>query len=204
MLIAKVESGVVVDVRDYQDMFPNTSFTESGPNDAFMQEHGCVHVFLTKPHDPATQKLTNVDWYVDNGVAFNVVVENKTQADISAELESLKTAKRNLINTWRLQANRGSFTHMGKQFACDELSRSDIDGVTSQVTLTGSLPVNWPGAWKAIDNTYLPIANVDDWKAFVGAMVQEGTANFIKSQTLKSQLEAATTKEEIESIVWQT
>lgn len=118
------------------------------------------------------------------------------------DLASAKASKNNEINTWRLIANRSTFSHGGKTFACDELSRSDIDGVTSFVTLAGSLPPGWPGGWKAVDNTYLSITSVAEWTAFVASMVAAGNANFAKSQALKSQLASANTQAEIDAIVW--
>jgi len=125
-----------------------------------------------------------------------------TYAPPAFDIAAARLAKNTEINAARLKANRASFTHAGKAFACDELSRSDIDGITSFVTLAGSLPPGWPGGWKAIDNTYHPISTVGEWAAFVGSMVAAGNANFAKSQALKAQLAAATTAEQINAIAW--
>lgn len=134
------------------------------------------------------------------------VVQPGTSGSISPPapptLEQLKAAKNTQINAARLTANRGTFAHGGKTFACDELSRSDIDGVTSFVTLSGSLPPGWPGGWKAVDNTYLAISTVDEWRQFVASMVAAGNANFAHAQALKAQLAAATTAEEVAAITW--
>lgn len=86
--------------------------------------------------------------------------------------------------------------------SCDQLSRSDIDGVNGYVALNGALPPSWPGAWKAVDNTLLTISDVAGWGAFYGSMVATGSANFAHSQTLKAALAAATTAAEIAAIVW--
>lgn len=118
------------------------------------------------------------------------------------DLAAAKAEKNAQINAWRLQANRGTFNHGGKLFACDELSRGDIDGITSFVTLAGALPPGWPGAWKAVDNSFFPIATVPEWAAFVASMVAAGNAHFAKAQTLKAQLSAATTQAQIDAIVW--
>lgn len=117
-------------------------------------------------------------------------------------LEDLKAAKNAEINTARLVANRGTFTHAGKVFACDELSRSDIDGANGMIANLGAMPPGWPGGWKAVDNTVLPIATVADWKAFYGSMFASGNANFIHSQDLKTALAAATTAAQVAAIVW--
>lgn len=121
---------------------------------------------------------------------------------IEQELAPLREAKNAEINAARLAANRHAFTHGGKSFACDELSRSDIDGTNGFVALYGVLPPGWVGGWKAIDNTYLPIATVDEWKAFYAAMFAAGSENFAHAQALKNLLAAATTAEEISAITW--
>lgn len=118
------------------------------------------------------------------------------------DLVALKAAKNAEINAARLAANFSTFPYAGKAIACDQLSRSDIDGTNGFVSLYGSLPPGWPGGWKAVDNTYVPISSVADWKAFYSSMFAAGNANFAKAQALKDQLEAATTPEEVQSINW--
>lgn len=120
-------------------------------------------------------------------------VRNLTEARLHQEAQ---------INAWRLQANRTSFTFAGKEIACDELSRSDIDGTLGKILLTGAFPAGWPGGWKAIDNTYVTITDLETWTAFFSAMVDQGSANFAYSQLLKADVAAATTTEEVEAIVW--
>ena len=117
-------------------------------------------------------------------------------------LAELKAAKNAEINTARLVANRGTFTHAGKAFACDELSRSDIDGANGMIANLGAMPPGWPGGWKAVDNTYLPITTVAEWKAFYASMFAAGTGNFAHAQALKDALAAATTPEQVAAIVW--
>lgn len=116
--------------------------------------------------------------------------------------DELKAAKNAEINAARAVANTSTFAHGGKAFSCDQLSRSDIDGVNGYVAIYGALPPGFPGAWKAVDNTYLPIADVEAWKVFYTAMVAQGAANFAHAQELKAQLAAATTPEAVAAIVW--
>lgn len=125
-----------------------------------------------------------------------------TPAKPATTLAELKATKNTEINMWRLKANRSTFTHAGKVFACDELSRSDIDGANGMIANLGAMPPGWPGGWKAVDNTVLPIATVADWKAFYGSMFASGNANFIHSQDLKTALAAATTAAQVAAIVW--
>ena len=118
------------------------------------------------------------------------------------DLAPLKAAKNEEINAARLAANFSTFQHAGKAIACDQLSRSDIDGTNGFVVLYGALPPGWPGGWKAADNTYVAIATVADWKAFYSSMFAAGNANFAKAQALKGLLAAADTAAEIAAIHW--
>lgn len=118
------------------------------------------------------------------------------------DLTALKATKNAEINAARLAANFSTFPHAGKAIACDQLSRSDIDGTNGFVSLYGALPPGWPGGWKAVDNTYVPISSVDGWKAFYSSMFEAGNANFAKAQALKTQLEAAATAAEVAAVVW--
>lgn len=117
-------------------------------------------------------------------------------------LASAKEAGKNRINAARLLANGAGFGYAGKTFSTDTLSRGDIDGINGYAGLYSALPPDWAGAWKAADNTYLAIPDLDAWKAFYSAMVATGSANFAKAQQLKAQLAAATTAEEVEAVVW--
>lgn len=129
--------------------------------------------------------------------------ETRTWVDLRT-FEQRKAAKNGQINAWRLAANRGTFTFGGHPISADELSRSDIDGVNGEVGNSGQLPADFPGAWKAADNSYVPILNVAAWKALYAAMVAQGMANFAISETLKAALSSATTDADLDAIVWPT
>lgn len=120
----------------------------------------------------------------------------------SRSLGDAKLSKGVYINRARALANQTSFTYLGKQVACDALSRSDIDGVNGEVSLTGQLPANWPGGWKCMDNTYVAIADVATWVQFYQAMTAQGTANFSKAQQLKAAVASSTTIVEVDAVVW--
>lgn len=133
-------------------------------------------------------------WAIADPVAYN--------AALNAEITALKIAKNNQINTWRAEANQTYFTHQGKRIACDQLSRSDIDAVAANISLTGAFPAGFPGAWKAIDNTYIMLPNIAAFKLMYESMTLQGTTNFGQSQSLKATLAAATTVEQINAIIW--
>lgn len=120
----------------------------------------------------------------------------------AVDLTAMKELKKSEINEARLAANFSTFPYSGKVFACDQLSRSDIDGTNGFVSLYGTLPPAWPGGWKAVDNTYISITTVQDWKDFYSSMFAQGNANFIHAQALKDKLQLATTAKEIQEITW--
>ena len=64
MLIAKIENGQVIDVADYQSMFPDTSFPSSGLNEQFMVENNCMYVNTYLDYNPTTQFLVPVTPYI--------------------------------------------------------------------------------------------------------------------------------------------
>ncbi len=113
-----------------------------------------------------------------------------------------REAKNAEINRWREQANE-TFEHGGKTFSADALSWKDISGAHGWIVATGAMPPGWPGAWKAVDNTFLAIGTVPEWLAFYGAAVATGSANFTHSQALKTYMnDPARTIAEVDAITW--
>ena len=146
---------------------------------------------------------TDLPAYADLIADVRAAIVPPTAQDIAAEFAAAKTAKNIQINQWRATANQTTFPHAGKLIACDALSRSDIDAVANSVSLTGAFPAGFPGAWKAVDNSYIMLPNVDAFKAMHASMTLQGTINFGRSQTLKADLAAATTLEQVNAITWE-
>lgn len=121
---------------------------------------------------------------------------------INGALATAKTSKNAEINAARLSANQSYFEFAGKQITADPLSRGDIDAVNGYVSLTGQMPPNWIGAWKTADNSWIPVADVATWTAFYSAMLNQGSVNFAKAQTLKAAVVAAQSIAEVEAITW--
>lgn len=88
------------------------------------------------------------------------------------------------------------------RFACDELSRSDIDAVAGSVAMNNAFPEGFPNAWKAVDNSYISLPDVASFKMMYAGMTTQGTLNFAHSQQLKATLASAQTEQEIEAIKW--
>jgi hypothetical protein len=75
-------------VSHYKQAFSNVSFPASGPTDEFLAERGAVKASLFREHDRATQKLVPCEPVVENGFAYVVKVENKTQEELDADAAS--------------------------------------------------------------------------------------------------------------------
>lgn len=144
---------------------------------------------------------TNEVWAVADQDAYDYYIQKITE-DKARKIVEAKAAKSLQINIWRAEANQTYFTHQGKRIACDALSRSDIDAVAGNISLTGTFPIGFPGAWKAMDNTYIILPNVAAFKDMYASMTLQGTINFGQSQDLKTALAAATTLEQINNITW--
>ena len=74
MNIAKLIDGQLV-VADYRELFKETSFPATGPNDDFFTENNCLKVSSFKTHDGATQMLVGCDPYLEDGVVYTVRVD---------------------------------------------------------------------------------------------------------------------------------
>lgn len=120
----------------------------------------------------------------------------------AAVLPLLKKLKNEQINDWREAANETTFPYLGKHIRCDGLSKMDLLGAAMNIALTGALPANWPGGWKAVDNSVILISAPEDFAPLFAAFTAQGTANFNYAQQLKQQLADATTAEEVDAITW--
>lgn len=141
--------------------------------------------------------IWDAEWQIADQAAVNAYTERKVQ-----ELTDAKLSKKQEINAARLEDNFSTFVHNEKVIACDQLSRSDIDGVNGYVGINGTLPPDFPGAWKAKDDSYLLIPSVEAWKDFYLSMYNAGLSHFMKSQQLKAQVDACTTLEQLSAIKW--
>lgn len=122
----------------------------------------------------------------------------------TATLDELRQQKNDEINACRELVNSSTFIFKEKAIRCKPLDRGDIDATNGYVALFGAFPEGWPGGWKAVDNSYVDVSTVDDWKAFYKAMVDTGNANFKYAQQLKFRLASAETPEQIAAIKWET
>ena len=103
-LIAKVDGDTVLEVADYRAMFPNTSFTSSGPDQAFMTENSCLYVTVWLPYDQSTQVLEPATPYILDNQVYTVAVRDMTPEEIAAKEEAVLLAKRQAMVVTPFQA----------------------------------------------------------------------------------------------------
>jgi len=83
MFIAKVIDDKVV-IADYRELFPNTSFPLSGPNDEFYADMGAYKVKHDKPCN-GSEMLVQCDPYVDGDFVYTVRVEARPAQETMQE-----------------------------------------------------------------------------------------------------------------------
>jgi hypothetical protein len=69
---------------DYRTIFPNTSFTNEGPNDEFLAEQSAKKLNRFKPYDALTQKLEQVEPYDDGEFVSVVQVSSLTAQEVQS------------------------------------------------------------------------------------------------------------------------
>lgn len=114
----------------------------------------------------------------------------------------LKLRKRAEITADRIAADEDHFMYQGKKIKTGDKDMSDIAVTAGYVALFGRLSPKWPGGWKAVDDTYVRIDTVDEFRTFYEAMYDAGITNFMWSQELKARLEMAATPEEVRLLKW--
>jgi hypothetical protein len=84
MRVARVLDGLIVELDELTVLFPNTSFTELGPNDEFLVENNLMRVVDDITFDNKTQKIVEVSPYVLMGAVY-------TRMAVLLTLEELET-----------------------------------------------------------------------------------------------------------------
>ena len=94
MLIALLSNPI--EVADYKELFPNTSFPPSGPDKTWLLDNNCKPINVWKEHSNI-QKLVPSDPYIEGDWVYTVQVVDKTQEELLAD----KLAKSSEIRTQR-------------------------------------------------------------------------------------------------------
>jgi hypothetical protein len=86
-------------VADYRDVFLNTSFPETGPDENFLRESCALKVRAFKPFDINTERLVACEPYIEDEWAYIVKVEKIPLEDLDVDTKRLEFQARNLRNT---------------------------------------------------------------------------------------------------------
>mgnify|MGYP003142838415 FL=1 len=111
MKYAIIDGTTIKNTGTIQQLFPNTSFSGSGPNASFIADNNLVELVETLSFTLPTQKMSSVEPYLDNGKAYNVKVESTTAEEQTAltnsQWESIRDQRDNLLKQtdWRASSD---------------------------------------------------------------------------------------------------
>lgn len=117
-------------------------------------------------------------------------------------LVDLKLAKRAEINQARDNAEQGGFEYMGKIFDSDQVSCQRISCAAqamSVLTMSAETPTI---TWTCQDNTTIDLS-ASELMGLVVALAQWSNSCHEKATALKAQIDACTSKEELDAITWE-
>lgn len=199
MQIAIIDNNTVTAVGDYRQLFPQTSFPANGPTQEWMEENSCMKVNLFLPHDRDTEKLVACAPYIEGEWVYTVEVQPLTQVELDAKLTARKAAKCAEVNALRDAKEVAGFTYQGKVFQSDERSAQRI--ANAALTASTALATGQPFSvtWLSEDDTPF-VLDALGMLALQAAFTQYAGALHAYGRSLKDQINAADTLEQIEAI----
>jgi hypothetical protein len=116
-------------------------------------------------------------------------------------LSEAKLSQRALINSYRDAEEAGGFTYLGKQLDSDERSslRITMAALTAQLSVDAGVPFSID--WTCKDNSTLTLNGIQTVE-MPKYLAIHGLTLHAKAKALKTQVDNATTIEEVEAIVW--
>lgn len=116
-------------------------------------------------------------------------------------LEELKLAKRAEINKARDAAEQGGFEYMGKVFDSDQVSCQRISCAAQAMQMAAMSEEVPTITWTCQDNTTIDLT-AQELMGLVVALAEWSNTCHQKATSLKAQIEACQSKEELEKIQW--
>ena len=116
-------------------------------------------------------------------------------------LEELKFAKRAEINAARDAAEQGGFFYMGKIFDSDIVSCIRIQGAAQSMQAASMVEEVPSITWTCKDNSTIELT-AQELLGLSVALAEWSNQCHQKATTLKTQIENATSQEELEKITW--
>jgi hypothetical protein len=112
-------------------------------------------------------------------------------------LADFKEAQWSTIKQARTSAEYAGFTWDGSTFDSDAISQNRITGAVTLAQMSPEFTIGW-----VLANNSLRTLNQMDMLQVGGALGQHVAAIFAKAAGLRAQIEAATTREAVEAVVW--
>ena len=143
--------------------------------------------FQKYPNDVCEDILNNID----------VLLVNKEKREyVAPTLDELKAQKLTELKTIRDNEEVKPISYQGYCFDYDSKARDRISAAIIALDISkGQI------AWTTADNTEVMV-NADDLRGVIAAVAMRSNELHIKYRELKEQVEACTTKEELEKVVW--
>lgn len=130
---------------------------------------------------------------VDKGEYYEcVALPQPSEEEILAQAKASKIIQ---LKTARDNEELSPVSYGGYLWDFDDKAQMRINGA---ITVLGNNTITWTSA----DNEEINSVNVNDLKQVVGAAAMRSNALHIKYRELKAEVERATTKAEVESVVW--
>ena len=130
---------------------------------------------------------------VDKGEYYEcVALPQPSEEEILAQAKASKIIQ---LKTARDNEELSPVSYGGYLWDFDDKAQMRINGA---ITVLGNNTITWTSA----DNEEIKSVNVNDLKQVVGAAAMRSNALHIKYRELKAEVEQATTKAEVESVVW--
>lgn len=159
-------------------------------------------------NDPAVmfdENITVGEWYESIGMTLQDVDQAYNGRwyliDYVPEqpLDKLKAKKRIEINKARDKAEQGGFEYLGKVFDSDQVSCIRMSSAAQAMQLA---PDDAVITWTCQDNTTIDL-NKTQILGLVVALAQWSNTCHEKATSLKAQIDACESKEELDKIVWE-
>lgn len=114
------------------------------------------------------------------------------------DLDTIKAAQWETIKAARSVAEYGGFAWDGSPFDSDPASQQRIIGASQLATLN---PLAFEIDWTLADNTVRTL-NATEMNAVGIALGQHVNAQYVHARVLRQQIADATTREQVEAVVW--
>lgn len=129
-----------------------------------------------------------------------IIVDNDEYYEIVAvpapALDDVKSAKIAELKSARDAEELSPIEYRGWLFDFDDKAQQRINGAIIALGAAGSL------TWTSADNQEIPNVSAQDLRGVVGAAAVRSNSVHVKYRSLKAQVDACETAEQVESVIW--